>query len=167
LGKGIAYLPAGRLEEGLVNGLTVMEHLALTLRHPHPLPWINWFGVWRRSKRAIADFDIKGRSLDPVERLSGGNQQRVSLALLPDRLRIVFLENPTRGLDVESAQRIWSLLAKRREQGTTIIFSSPDLDEIIDYSDRILVFSSGRATLVEHPAQMTTARLGELIGGKA
>jgi simple sugar transport system ATP-binding protein len=87
--------------------------------------------------------------------------------LLPPKLSLLLLENPTRGLDVESARRIWSLLLERRDDQTAIIFSSPDLDEILDYSDRVLVFSSGRVTLVEDPSQLTTARLGELIGGKA
>lgn len=164
LARGVVFLPAGRLEEGLVKGLTVMEHVALTTRNSRP--WVNWLGAWRRAKQMIAIFDVKGRPLDPIQNLSGGNQQRVSVGLLPERLRLVLLENPTRGLDVESAQRIWSILLKRREQGTSLIFSSPDLDEIIDYSDRILVFSSGRVTLVEDPQDITTARLGELIGGK-
>lgn len=165
LARGVVFLPAGRLEEGLVKGLTVMDHVALTTRNGKP--WVNWLGVWRQAKQMIETFNVKGRPLDPIQNLSGGNQQRVSVGLLPERLRLVLLENPTRGLDVESAQRIWSILLKRREQGTSIIFSSPDLDEIIDYSDRILVFSSGRVTLVEDAHDITTARLGELIGGKA
>jgi simple sugar transport system ATP-binding protein len=164
LSRGVAYLPAGRLEEGLVSGLTLMEHAALAYRTPYP--WVNWLSAWRRSQQAIKDFAIKGRPLHQIQTLSGGNQQRVSLSLLPERLRLLLLENPTRGLDVESAQRIWSLLLKRREKGTAIIFSSPDLDEVIDQSDRILVFSSGQVTLVEDPEHMTTTRLGELIGGK-
>jgi ABC-type uncharacterized transport system ATPase subunit len=164
MARGVAFLPAGRIEEGLVSGLTVMEHLALALRTS--VPWVNWLDTWRRAKQMIQTYNVKGRPLDPVQNLSGGNQQRVVLGLLPPKLRLVLMENPTRGLDVESARHIWSLLLSRREHGTSIIFSSPDLDEIIDYSDRILVFSSGRVTLVEDAHQMTTARLGELIGGK-
>lgn len=163
-GRGVSYLSSGRLEEGLVSGLTVMEHVALAKRSPWP--WVNWLWAWRRAKEVIQTYNVKGQALDPVQNLSGGNQQRVAVGLVPDHVRVLFLENPTRGLDVESAQRIWSLLLARREQGACIIFSSPDLDEIIDYSDRILVFSSGRVTLVEDAHEITTARLGELIGGK-
>ncbi len=164
LSRGVVYLPSGRIEEGLVSGLTVMEHVALASRHG--VPWINWLGAWRRAKTLIKTFDVRGRPLDPIQNLSGGNQQRVSVGMLADELRLILLENPTRGLDVESAQRIWSLLLQRREQGTCIIFSSPDLDEIIDYSDRVLVFSSGQVTLVDDVEKMTTTHLGELIGGK-
>ncbi len=165
LERGVAYLAAGRLEEGLVAGLTLVDHAALADRGS--LPHVNWLRAWRRTKQAITDFAIKGRPFSQIQTLSGGNQQRVSLSLLPANLRLILLENPTRGLDVESAGHIWSLLLNRRKQGTAIIFSSPDLDEIIDYSDRILVFSSGQTTLVENPEQMTTTRLGELIGGKS
>lgn len=162
--KGLAYLPAGRIEEGLVSGLTVTAHVVLAERTF--VPWVNWFGAWRRAKTLIQTYRVKGRALDPIQNLSGGNQQRVAVGLLPPKLRLILLDNPTRGLDVESAQHIWALLLSRRTQGTSIIFSSPDLDEIIDYSNRILVFSSGRVTLVDDASHMTTARLGELIGGK-
>ena len=57
-------------------------------------------------------------------------------------------------------------LLARRQEGTAIIFISAELDEIIAYSDRIVVFSAGNATLVDDPADMTTNRLGELIGGR-
>lgn len=162
---GVYFLPSGRLEEGLVSGLTVLQHFALTERSAYP--WVNWWRAWRQAEAGIEHFDIRGRPANPIQALSGGNQQRVALALLPDNLKLLLLDNPTRGLDVESARRIWSLLLERREHGTALIFSSPDLDEILDYSDRVIVFSSGKVTMVEEPHHLTTARLGELIGGKA
>jgi len=76
------------------------------------------------------------------------------------------LEHPTRGLDVESANYIWEQLLARRAEGTAIVFISAELDEIVTYSDRILVFFGGRVTLVEDPTEMTANRLGELIGGR-
>ena len=164
LSRGLAYLPSGRLEEGLVGGLTITEHTGLVRGRGKPI--VNWWGAWKESEAGIEQFNIKGRPFDGVETLSGGNQQRVASFLLPNKLQLLLLENPMRGLDVESAQHIWRLLLQRRTEGTSIIFSSPDLDEVITYSDRILVFSSGRVTLVDDLAEMTTARLGELIGGK-
>lgn len=165
LSKGMVFLPSGRLEEGLVSGLTVTQHFALSDRTWRP--WVNWFEALSRARDGITRFDVRGRPADPIQSLSGGNQQRVALAMLPQEGRLLLLDNPTRGLDVESARRIWSLLLSRREQGTAIIFSSADLDEILDYSDRVLVFSSGKVTLVDDPSHLTTARLGELIGGKS
>ncbi|NDJ75690.1 MAG: ATP-binding cassette domain-containing protein [Chloroflexi bacterium] len=161
---GVAFLPAGRLEEGLIDGMNLTEHLALTL--PSRLPWVNWWRAWTTTRNRIQHFNVKGRPFSPIQTLSGGNQQRFALALLPDKLRVLLLEHPTRGLDVESALYIWDQLLARRSDGTAIIFISAELDEIVAYSDRILVFFGGRATLVDDPALMTAGHLGELIGGR-
>jgi simple sugar transport system ATP-binding protein len=161
---GVAFLPAGRLEEGLIKGMTLTEHFALTL--PARTPWVNWFLARRVTGEQIAHFNVKGRPGSPIQTLSGGNQQRFALALLPNNLRLLLLEHPTRGLDVESAHYIWEQLLMRREEGTAIIFVSAELDEIVAYSDRILVFFGGRTTLVADQAEMTANRLGELIGGR-
>ena len=162
--SGVAFLPAGRLEEGLITGMTLTEHFALTL--PSKAPWVNWMNAWRTTSAKIQHFNVKGRPNSPIQTLSGGNQQRFALSLLPPNLRLLLLEHPTRGLDVESANYIWEQLLARRQEGTAIIFISAELDEIIAYSDRIVVFSAGNATLVDDPADMTTNRLGELIGGR-
>ncbi len=161
---GVAFLPAGRLEEGLINGMTLTEHFALTL--PAKTPWVNWMRAWRVTSERIRHFNVQGRPNSPVQTLSGGNQQRFALSLLPRELRLLLLEHPTRGLDVESANYIWEQLLARREESTAIVFISAELDEIIAYSDRIMVFFGGRTTLVDDPQDMTTNRLGELIGGK-
>ncbi|CAG0955427.1 MAG: ATP-binding cassette domain-containing protein [Anaerolinea sp.] len=161
---GVAYAPSGRLEEGLVAGLTVVEHFALA--RPGGL-WIRWGAVRSYTQKQIDHYHIKGQPESQIQMLSGGNQQRTLIALLPDQLSLLLLEDPTRGLDVESARWVWEQLLERRAKGTTILFISPDLDEIIEYSDRVLVFFGGRATLVDDPAHMTTEGLGRLIGGKS
>ncbi len=160
---GVAYAPAGRLEEGLVSGLTLAEHFALVT--PGGLR-VDWKGVAQRAQERIAHYNIKGTPHSEVQTLSGGNQQRTLLALLPPGLKLLLLENPTRGLDVESARWVWQQLLERRSQGSAILFLSPDLDEIIEYSDRIVVFFGGQATVVESPAQTSATRLGQFIGGK-
>ncbi len=160
---GIGYAPAGRIEEGLVAGLTVADHFALTAPSGF---WINQPLTRARATAAIEHYHIKGEPTSPVESLSGGNQQRVLLALLPLNLKVLLLENPTRGLDVESANWVWSQLLERRKGGTTLIFTSPELDELVEYSNRIAVFFGGRLTLVDDPANTTIAQLGERIGGK-
>lgn len=160
--RGIAYAPAGRLEEGLVGGLTIADHIALT--HPAAGLWVNWAAMRTDAAAQIARYNIKGRPESPVHSLSGGNQQRTLIALLPEPLTLLLLEDPTRGLDVESSAWVWTQLLARREQGTAIIFLSPDLDEVIAHSDRVLVFYGGETTLLG--GGITTQRLGYLIGGK-
>ena len=65
-----------------------------------------------------------GKASSSVESLSGGNQQRALLSLLPPDLALLLMEHPTRGLDIESAQWVWTQLLERRAHGTAIIFAS-------------------------------------------
>jgi len=99
-----------------------------------------------------------------VEELSGGNQQRTLLALLPPDLKLLLMEHPTRGLDAESTEYIWGLLLARAQQGTAILFSSADLDELVGRSDSIAVFFGGRVHLMD-ARQENIGKLQESIGG--
>ncbi len=165
LDAGMHYLPAGRLEEGLVEGLTIAEHFILADRSRTGF-LIDWDDADAEAKREIDEYSIKGTSLSPAEALSGGNQQRLLLAMLPDELDLLLMEHPTRGLDIESADWVWTQLLARREGGTAIIFASADLDELLRYSDRILVFFSGEV-LAELQADATNVdEIGHLIGGR-
>ncbi len=164
LRRGVTHMPAARLEEGLVPGLTITEHFLLA--RPADGPFIDWEVGSHLAEREIERFNIVGASDSNVESLSGGNQQRALLALLrPDR-RLILLEHPTRGLDIESALWVWRELKQRCRQGTAIFFISSDLEEILRYSDRILVFFGGQVS-APLPAEDTSLEtLGHLIGGR-
>ncbi len=161
--RGLVFTAAGRLEEGLIAGLTLVEHMVLATRSGIIT---DWGRARQRTQDQINRFRIRGKPNDHIEQLSGGNQQRVLLGLLPDFIRLLLLEQPTRGLDVESSQLIWSELLARRAQGTTIIFSSLELDELVAYSDRILVFYAGAVFEVTDVQNTTIDQLGHLIGGE-
>ncbi len=164
LKAGVGYLPADRMREGLVAGLTIQEHVAL--REPRPGLFIDSRRALADAREAIQTFNIKGQPDSRVERLSGGNQQRAQLALMPPDVRLLLLEHPTRGLDIESTQWVWLQLIARCRAGTAILFASSDLDEIVQYSDRVLVFSGGRMSQPMDAAALTVGQLGQMIGGK-
>jgi len=161
--RGVAYVPAGRLEEGLIAGLTLTEHVLLA--EPPRGFVIDWAAARKVAASRIKHFHVVGEPDTPIEALSGGNQQRMLLALLPASLRLLLLEEPTRGLDVESAEWIWTQLLERRREGTAILFTSADLDEVMGRSDRIVVFSGGRVTGVLDAGETSVDQLGRLIGG--
>lgn len=163
LDAGVKYLPAGRLEEGLIEGLTMTEHFALTTESSGF--FIDWSAARRRSEEEIESFTIKGTPTSTAESLSGGNQQRLLLAMLPPQLALLIMEHPTRGLDIESADWVWEKLLARREDGTAIVFASADLDELLRYSDRILVFFSGRVIGELDASATDVDEIGLLIGG--
>ena len=161
--EGVAFLPSDRLEEGLVAGLTIAEHFAMKVRD-NPF-FLDKKEARRRSSRRIKAFQIKGAPEQFAESLSGGNQQRLLLSLLPDNPRLLLLENPTRGLDVESARWVWQALQKLCQSGTGICFSSSELDEILLVADRVLVFFEGRVIKEFHTAETDINELGRAVAG--
>ncbi len=161
---GVAYLPAARLEEGLIPGMTLTEHFILSEEHREL--FVDQKSALVLTERRIREFYIKGTPVSRVEQLSGGNQQRALLALLRNQLRLVLMEHPTRGLDIESAIWIWSKMKERCKECSSIVFTSSDLDEIIQYSDRILVFFGGLVSKPIDANKTSVEKLGQLIGGK-
>jgi ABC-type uncharacterized transport system ATPase subunit len=163
LEAGIAYMPAGRLEEGLITGMTLTEHAALA--DEDPSFFVDWTSAMRTASQRIEEYKIKGQPDTLVEELSGGNQQRALLALLPSQRKLLLMEHPTRGLDIESAEYIWTLLLNRAQRGTAILFISSDLDELLDRSDRMLIFFGGKVRILE-TCEVNALQLGESIGGR-
>ncbi|HJS18068.1 MAG TPA: ATP-binding cassette domain-containing protein [Anaerolineales bacterium] len=162
--NGVEFLPAARLEEGLVAGLTLTDHFVLA-EEPKGV-FIDRESGLKLSQERIASFNIKGRPESTIESLSGGNQQRALLSLLRSPLSLVLIEHPTRGLDIESVIYIWGKLKERCKQGAAILFISSDLEEILQYSDRVLVFFSGKVSRPLDAASTSVEQLGQLIGGK-
>ena len=162
--RGGAFVPADRLEEGLVPGLTLTDHMALLAEQAGF--GVDWNGARNEIDKRIEKYNIIGKPETHVDALSGGNQQRAMIALLSRPLRLLLLEHPTRGLDVTSANWIWELFGERQKEGTAIMFISADLDELLDRADRIAVFSGGRLTGIKHCYDTNVEELGHLIGGE-
>jgi general nucleoside transport system ATP-binding protein len=162
--QGVAYLPAARLEQGLVPGLSLADHFVLS--EGGSGTFIDRRAAANVAADRISTYNIKGSPSHVVEALSGGNQQRMLLALLKKELSLILLEHPTRGLDIESTLYIWGKLKERCAQGAAIIFISADLDEVLQYSNRVLVFFAGRMSPALPAEGLSVEKLGELIGGK-
>jgi simple sugar transport system ATP-binding protein len=162
--RGVAFMPASRLEEGLISGLSITEHFALQERQNRFL--VKWQETYRLAGERIENFRIKGMPDSPVEALSGGNQQRLLLSFLPPEPVLLLLENPTRGLDMESVNWVWQHLQKYCLNKASIIFSSSELDEILMVADRILVFFDGYVIKDVKSAETNASELGKAIAGK-
>ena len=162
--QGFRFVPGSRIEEGLIPGLTVMQHMAL---NDHDKPFFyRKRQAFSQAVQAIARFMIKAVPTSFVESLSGGNQQRLLLSLLPSAPRLLLLDNPTRGLDVESSRAVWELLLSScTSSGTAVIFSSSELEEILQIADRVLVFFSGKLVLDCATIDVDRSELGRAIAG--
>ena len=147
----------------MIAGLTLTEHTALVANDNLR---IDWQDMHKRTISRIDQYRVKGRAADSIEQLSGGNQQRVLMGLLPDNPKLLILEQPTRGLDVDSARWIWTQLLARCQGGAAIIFNSSDLEELVTYSDRIFVFYVGSIYEVPDAHATSIDELGFLIGGE-
>jgi ribose transport system ATP-binding protein len=143
---GMALLPEDRKTEGLMLPMSVGDNLTFASFHRISRAGVIDRGAERRLiDEMIGLLAIRGAESDvAVSALSGGNQQKVSIAKwLMNRPRIILLNDATRGIDVGTKQEIYALLRKLAEQGTAILFYSTDYDELIGCCDRVLVMYEG------------------------
>jgi erythritol transport system ATP-binding protein len=96
----------------------------------------------------------------PIESLSGGNQQKVVLGrMLSTNPKILLLDEPTRGIDVGAKDEIFYLLRERAEKGLAVLFSTSEISEAMNWSDRIVVMSRGRIVGVYKPTEVTREQI--------
>jgi simple sugar transport system ATP-binding protein len=146
---GTGYVPADRHRFGLVLSFTVADNLVLTdyYRAPYARGVIrNDEAIEARGAVAIKEYDIRTPSATVLAgTLSGGNQQKVVVAReLDGDLRLLVLDQPTRGLDVGSIEFIHRQAIKKRDAGTAVLLVSAELDEVLEISDRVAVMYRGQ-----------------------
>ncbi|MCQ8783071.1 L-arabinose ABC transporter ATP-binding protein AraG [Mangrovibrevibacter kandeliae] len=147
---GLVLCPEDRKADGIVQSRSVAENIAISSRRHH-----SPFGVVRpRQEAATADRFIETlRIRTPSHRqdivnLSGGNQQKVILArwLSEPEVRVLIVDEPTRGIDVGAKSEIYEILYALAERGLSIVVVSSELPEIMGICDRILVMCDQQIT---------------------
>jgi ABC-2 type transport system ATP-binding protein len=94
----------------------------------------------------------------PFRRLSGGQQQRLSLALaVVGRPELVFLDEPTAGLDVQARHVTWELVEQLRRDGVTVVLTTHLLDEAERLADKVAIVDSGKVIAYDSPAALSSA----------
>jgi simple sugar transport system ATP-binding protein len=157
---GVHFVPADRLEMALFPALTLREHIRLTFPERR-----DDLDAFYRSQ-CVDRFNLRAHPETRASELSGGNQQRLLLSLIPDDAALLLMEHPTRGLDAGSARQVWAHLNERCRAGATLIFFSPDLDEVLEHSHRVVVFYDRAIAGVVDRDQATTEVVGALMAGK-
>lgn len=157
---GVHFVPADRMSQALFPDLSIREHILLAF--PGQAGRLEDF----RREQCEERFNLRAHPDTPAKSLSGGNQQRLLLSLIPENAPLLLMEHPTRGLDAGSARQVWEHLRERCRTGATLFFFSPDLDEVMEHSHRVLVFYD-RMLVADVPrAQATVETLGALMAGK-
>jgi len=148
MANGMVYISEDRQKYGLVVPMSVQENItfSLLMRISSALGIIDAKKDREIGRKYIDDLSIKapgGESL--VNNLSGGNQQKVSVAkALATEPRILILDEPTRGVDVGAKSEIHRIISDLARAGKGIIMISSDLPEILGMSDRVLVIKGGQ-----------------------
>ena len=143
-GGAVGWVPQ---QAGLYRRLTVEENLLLFAR-------LEGHGDPQASTAEMLELTgLAERRGEIVARLSGGNQQRINIAIgLLSRPVVLLLDEPSVGLDPRQRARLWEFVAALAERGTTVIFSTHDIQEAERYGQRLLVLADGES-LFDGPAE--------------
>jgi ABC-type sugar transport system ATPase subunit len=149
IAAGLALAPEDRKHDGLVLGMSSRENAGLASARAAA----RWGLLTPRSETSrviplLERLRLKAHSLeDPVRNLSGGNQQKVVLAKwLATSPKVLLLDEPTRGIDINAKNEIYALIRELAEDGLAVLIASSELPEVLTICDRIVVLCEGRKT---------------------
>jgi simple sugar transport system ATP-binding protein len=168
---GVSLMAEEPLTNSAVRSLSVMENLALRQFDEPPLAvgryFLNRLQFLLLAKNLIARYRIRASSpYARLDTLSGGNVQRAVLARELSRdVNLLIIQNPCFGLDEEAANEIRKQIVQARDRGAAVLLISEDLDEIMEISDRILVFSGGAVTYETGREKAEVYEIGRHMAG--
>jgi len=153
---GIGFLPEDRMKEGLILRWEIAKNISLPA-----LPKYLHYGMVdtkkenREAGEIAAKLGVKAVSVhDKVSTLSGGNQQKVIVAkLLGGSMKIIILDEPTKGVDVGAKTAIYEIMNELVKMGYGIIMVSSEMPEVLGMSDHIVVLRDGRVTATLNTAE--------------
>lgn len=153
----IGYVPQ---ERAIDRFLTGREHLLL-LGDLYHLPKSE---TRKRITEILRLVDLEAQADRPARTYSGGMKRKLDLAcgLLPNP-KILFLDEPTLGLDVQSRLRIWDYVRRLRERGITIVMTTNYLDEADRLCDRLAIIDGGRIKALGSPSELKAGLGGDII----
>ena len=160
--RGIAYVSEDRIGQSLVMDFSILTNASLTV-----LDETTRLGlVWRARELALSTpfldrLRLRFRSYDqPVSTLSGGNQQKVVLSKwLATQPRILILDEPTQGIDVQAKADVHAMIADLAAQGLAIILISSELPELLGMCDRMIVLREGEISARFDRAEATQEKV--------
>jgi len=146
--RGVAFLPEDRKDEGIIPVRSVEENINISSRRNNLKCKFFLKPHWERenAESFIQKLSIKSPSRHQIiQNLSGGNQQKAILARwLGDKLTVLIMDEPTRGIDVGTKNEFYNLMYQMAESGISIICISSDLPEVMGTCDRLAVMREGK-----------------------
>lgn len=164
--SGVAMVTEDRRTYGFVGVQSIRDNIKL----PNSDIFAKW-GFWKnrmtseRVKQICSQISVKAPDIStPVENLSGGNQQKVVLAkwLVRD-VKVLILDEPTRGIDVGAKEEIYSLIVELAKAGMSLILISSDMPEVLSMSHRVAVISGGEMRGILDKDEATQKKVMRMI----
>ncbi len=146
---GIGLLPENRAEEGLIDELPIYENVSSANMKPFaPAKMLNVDAEVNKAIELCQKIQLKAKDISaPPSSLSGGNQQKVVFAkLLNCDLKVLILDEPTKGIDVGAKYSIYEIMNELASTGYAIIMISSEMPEVLGMADRIVVMKNGRVS---------------------
>ena len=144
---GLVFCPEDRKKEGIIAIRSVAENINLSARRSRLRAGLFLDGSWEKTNATtqIARLGVRTASPDTlIGLLSGGNQQKAILARwLSEQVRVVVLDEPTRGIDIGAKSEIYALIHGLAAAGTSVVIVSSELPEVLGIADRIFVMREG------------------------
>ena len=150
----LAFVPESRKEQGIIPRMSVGNNITITmLKQLTKLSFVDRPQQQKKAHSFVDKLGIKIAGLaQPVISLSGGNQQKVVIAKwLSSNPKILILDEPTRGIDVNAKSEIHQLITKLADEGMSVIMISSEMEEVMKLSDRVLVLYEGEVSgILDH-----------------
>ena len=144
---GLVFCPEDRKKEGIIAIRSVAENINLSARRSRLRAGLFLDHAWERAnaRDQIARLGVRCASADTLlGLLSGGNQQKAILARwLSEKVRVVVLDEPTRGIDIGAKSEIYALIHDLAAAGTCVVIVSSELPEVLGIADRVIVMREG------------------------
>ena len=119
------------------------------------------YGEKANAKKLLKDVDLADKANSYVEQLSGGQKQRFSIAAaLVHNPKVLFMDEPTTGLDPQARRNLWSLVQKVRDSGVTVILTTHYMEEAELLCDRVAIMDRGQIITVDTPKNLVNQLLG-------
>jgi len=166
IAAGVVLCPEDRKKEGIIPVRSVLENVNLSARRRQALGgvWIDDAWEQANAKQRIDQLRVRTPSARQLIRnLSGGNQQKVILGRwLSEAVKVILLDEPTRGIDVGAKSEIYSIMQSLARDGACVIMVSSELPEVIGVCDRIAVMRQGRIAAIVERADVSEETLLKL-----
>jgi ribose transport system ATP-binding protein len=169
IAAGMALVPEDRKQQGLILEQSIRHNIALPglSRHQRWGGFLNFSRAREDTARMIGQLRIKAADdQQPVQYLSGGNQQKVVIAKwLAVQPAILLLDEPTRGVDIGAKQEIYRLMEELAGRGVAVLFVSSEMEEVLSMSDRVLVMHEGRLSGELNRSELSEQAIMQLATG--